>query len=222
LLHVALRWGIVGSKRDEFEESTKVRSAAEIDEMLRSTSAESAEPHEDFEHDAHTKVGNIDELVAQTRARTADPTVRPGAARNVVRRASSPVIGASVGRNTPSLGVTRATGSQSEIEPADAKTKSDDAAFDEMQIDEAPPERTSERTFGEKAMPLALPAPPVSAQMPVAKKLPDAPRSQSVRWGVVAWFALLAIMIGVGSVGYIRIKQLEDQLAAAKTKLERK
>jgi hypothetical protein len=179
----------VGSKRDEFEELTKVRSAAEIDEMLRSTTAEA---HDDFEHDAHTKVGNID------------------------RRASSPVIGATVGRNTPVLGVTRAAGSQSEIEPA-TKAKSDDAAFDEMQM-----EPTSERTFGEKALPLALPAPPISGQIPVAAKLPDAPRTQSVRWGIVAWFALLAIMIGVGSVGYIRIKQLEDQLAAAKTKLERK
>lgn len=208
-----------------------MRSAAEIDEMLRSTTAE---PHDDFEHDAHTKVGNIDELVAKTRARTADPipvTPRP----NVVRRASSPVLGATVGRNTPALGVTRAAGSQSEIEPVAAK--SDDAAFDEMQIDEGaaetarpsrnttdeqPPERASERTFGEKALPLALPAPPSSKQLPVVAKLPDAPRTQGVRWGIVAWFALLAIMIGVGSVGYIRIKQLEDQLAAARTKLERR
>jgi hypothetical protein len=206
----------VGTKRNDFDESTKVRSAAEIDEMLRSATPEA---HEDFEHDAHTKVGNIDELVAQTRARTADPipvTPRP----NVVRRASSPVIGATVGRNTPVLGVTRAAGSQSEIEPA-AKPKSDDAAFDEM-LDGTPAEPTSERTFGEKAMPLALPAPPMSGSMAAVKKLPEAPRTQGVRWGIVAWFALLAIMIGVGSVGYIRIKQLEDQLAAAKTKLERK
>jgi hypothetical protein len=208
----------VGSKRDEFEESTKVRSAAEIDEMLRSTTAE---PHDDFEHDAHTKVGNIDELVAKTRARTNDPIpVTPRA--NVVRRASSPVMGATVGRNTPVLGVTRATGSQSENESTAAKTKSDDAAFDEMQIDEQAPERTSERTFGEKALPLALPAPPLSMAMPVLAKLPDAPKHRGVRWGIVAWFALLAIMIGVGSVGYIRIKQLEDQLAAAKTQIERK
>lgn len=196
----------MGTKRDQFEESTKVRSAEEIDEMLRSASA-AAEPHDDFEHDAHTKVGNIDELVAQTRARTADP-VPPTASRpNVVRRASSPVLGST----TPPLGM-RAAGSQSELAPV----KSDDAAFDEM-IGES-----SDRTFGEQALPLALPPPPQSMPMPVIAKLPDAPRAQGVRWGVVAWFALLAIMIGVGSVGYIRIKQLEDQLAAAKTKLERR
>jgi hypothetical protein len=196
------------SKREEFDESTKVRSAAEIDEMLRSASAaaEAQEAHDDFEHDAHTKVGNIDELVAQTRARTADPipvTPRP----NIVRRASSPVIGAT----TPAQG-TRAAGSQSEI--AKEAPRSDDDAFDDMQV----PSRKSDRTFGEKALPMPLPAPPLSAELPVAK-LPTAP-VRGVRWGVVAWFALLAIMIGVGSVGYIRIRQLEDQLTAAKAKLE--
>lgn len=200
----------MGAKRDEFEESTKVRSAAEIDEMLRSASAsaEVPEANEDFEADQHTKVGNIDALVAQTRARTGDLVPRTP---NIVRRDSQPVLPA-VGRNTPTFG-TRAAGSQSEIVK---EAKSDDAAFDEM-LDE--PKRDSQRTFGEKAQPMPLPAPAQSARMPVATKLPAAPQ-KGVRWGVIAWFALLAIMIGVGSVGYIRIKQLEEQLAAAKTKLE--
>ena len=47
-----------------------------------------------------------------------------------------------------------------------------------------------------------------------------APR-RGVRWGVIAWCMLLAAMIGAGTVGYMRIAQLEDELARAKIELKR-
>lgn len=181
-------------RKEDAEESTRIHSQSELEAMVSKTRSSST-PEGDFEGE-HTKVGKVDDLVARTKP-TDPPATQTSA--NVIRRGSSPVMAAAP----------RATGSQTDIR----EDKHDEDAFDEYDV-----EKPVERVFGAAAQPLPLPAPPQSIPIPIPKQ-PSMPILRSkVRWGVIAWFALLALMIGVGSVGYLRIKQLESQLAAAQAK----
>lgn len=150
------------------------------------TVTEDVEAHEEFEE--HTKVGNIDELVARTRK-----TEPAATSANVIRRGSSPVMAAPP----------RAQGSQTDVR----EDKRDEDAFDEY--DEQP----VEKAFA-SAQPLPLPAPSESIPIAIPNQSTMPVMRSKVRWGLIAWFALLALMIGVGTVGYVRIKQLEEQLAS--------
>ena len=184
--------------KEDREESTRIRSQSELDAMVRKSRSESV-PEEDIDDnnddfEEHTKVGKLDELVARTKAAPATQT-----SANVIRRGSSPVM----------VAPPRAVGSQTDIR----EDKRDEDAFEEF--DE--PAETAQ-TFGDTEKPLPLRAPPVSTRMPALEQSSMPVVRSNVRWGVIAWFALLALMIGIGSVGYLRIKQLESQLAAAQIK----
>ena len=183
----------MGSKRNEFEESTKIKSSAEISEMLRSAGVSNDSSHEDFEHDVHTQVGNIAELIAKSREMGDPPAVR--ASSNVIRRTQTPVAIERV-----------AIGSQSDI-----PQKTDDEAFEEM-LGAAPATQDVEvdATIDERIA-LPLPAPPKSIETPKSKW----------RWGAVAWVVLLLATIGLGTMSYMKIAQLEDELASARQQLKK-
>lgn len=191
----------MGTKFDEFEESTKVKSAAEIDEMLRQASV-TREPREEVdEFECHTQIGHVAELVARTAIPDDEPPVAPTSS-NVIRR-SAPIAAV-----RPSA-VIRAVGSANDVPVA---VTEEDVAFEPW--DEAPVHRPS------TPIPLPLAAPEPSAQVKVAAPAPIAHARSGVRWGVVAWVVLLLAMMGAGTMGYMKIAELEQELAMTKSALD--
>lgn len=63
-----------------------------------------------------------------------------------------------------------------------------------------------------------IPSRPTPMPMPMIAS--HEPRRWPLRWGVIAWAALLAITIGVGSVAYVKITRLERDLAITKVQLQ--
>ena len=206
----------MGTKRDEFEESTKIKSSAEISEMLRNAGVD-LDSNDDFEHDVHTQVGNIAELIAKSKE-MGDVPVAARSSTNIIRRTQTPIAIERV-----------AIGSQSDI-----PSKTDDEAFEEMLADapvderEAPKEAAPEEVEdveveGVRESRLALPLPaPRSVEMPVVRPLPmiEPPKS-TWRWGAIAWVVLLIATIGLGTMSYMKIAQLEDELASAREQLKK-
>jgi hypothetical protein len=199
----------VGTKRDEFEESTKIKSSAEISEMLRNAGVAADDSHDDFEHDVHTQVGNIAELIAKSREMGDEP-VAVRATSNVIRRTVTPIAIERV-----------AIGSQSDI-----PQKTDDEAFEEM-LGAAPQPAADvdvevDATIEEPRIALPLPPPPQSIEMPAIRPLPmpEAPKSR-MQWGAVAWVVLLLATLGLGTMSYMKITQLENELASAREQLKK-
>jgi hypothetical protein len=198
----------VGTKRDEFEESTKVKSSAEISEMLRNAGVQ-VEPEDDFESDAHTQVGNISELIAKSRE-MGDVPASTRASANVIRRTQTPIAIERV-----------AIGSQSDI-PAKTDDKTDDEAFEEMlsAAPQAQPEvEVDLEVEADVEEPLALPPPP-SGEMLVVRPMPQIAVAAKTRWGVIAWVVLLLVTIGLGTMSYMKIAQLEDELAMTRAQIK--
>jgi hypothetical protein len=199
----------VGTKRDEFEESTKIKSSAEISEMLRNAGvAVDDDGSDDFEKDVHTQVGNIAELIAKSKEIDDAPVVARSS--NIIRRTQTPVAIERV-----------AIGSQSDI-PA----KTDDEAFEEM-LGASPASTDDVEVDVEGDAPresrLALPlTAPRSVEMPVVRllPLPEVPKSKW-GWGAFAWIVLLIATIGLGTMSYMKITQLENELASAREQLKK-
>lgn len=222
----------MSTKLDEFEESTKIKSSHEINEMLRNAAAR---PEPIFENedsggfgDVHTQVGNIQDLIAKSKEADPPPPVVARSSTHVIRRASSPVV-----IERPALG------SQSDVPPP-----SDDDAFAEYDAPQAAPiefdaldsaanveaEATSK---GRLAMidepmvlstpvgrPLPLPAPAPSMPMPVIRVEQKQPTQ--LRWGAIAWVALLVITMATATLSYLKISELQQDLADARAQLKKR
>jgi len=222
----------VGTKIDEFEESTKIKSSHEINEMLRNAAARPEPIFNDedsggFGNDAHTQVGNIQDLIAKSKEVEPPPPVVPRASTHVIRRASSPVV-----IERPALG------SQSDFPPP-----SDDDAFREYDAPAAGPDLAApiafdalesagnEATIDEPQMlpsmpvgrPLPLPPPPTSMPMPVVRNFTqEQPRPTQLRWGAIAWVALLVVTMATATLSYLKISELQQDLADARAQLKTK
>ena len=199
----------MGTKRDEFEESTKIKSSAEISEMLRNAGVADLhddDDNDDFEKDVHTQVGNIAELIAKSKEIDDAPVIARSS--NIIRRTQTPIAIERV-----------AVGSQSDI-PA----KSDDEAFEEMlgavpEVEAKDDVEVEAPRESRLVLPLTAPR---SVEMPVIRPLPmpEVPTSKW-RWGAVAWVVLLIATIGLGTMSYMKITQLENELASAREQLKK-
>lgn len=254
---------------EDFDESTKVHSSEQLDEILRQAQAREAEDpndvNRDFEDYAEsTRIAPSEEIArAMTEAggKLAMPAVGRVATTNVVRRSSSHII-ARASDQMPSV-----RGS-AEIERAPTPPPTDDDAFGEWDADapkaarepgdEPPSEKVTAKTqplieripfeamrpsedlplIGEPpALPpiaevtrpsgsISIPpinVPRISRPTPMPMPMPvlePETRGWRLRWGVLAWAALLAISIGVGSVAFIKIRRLERELAVTKIQLQ--
>jgi hypothetical protein len=207
----------VGTKRDEFEESTKIKSSAEISEMLRNAGVatdDDDDGSDDFESDVHTQVGNIAELIAKSKEMGDLPVVARSST-NIIRRTQTPIAIERV-----------AIGSQSDI-----PSKTDDEAFEEMLGAPAAVETKQAKDDleveidgdvpRESRIALPLPAPPRSMELPVIRPLPVVAEPKKWRWGAIAWVVLLIATIGLGTMSYMKIAQLEDELAVAREQLKK-
>jgi hypothetical protein len=213
----------VGTKSNELEESTKIRSSAEIDEMLRaagvSPSVPSDDDYDDF--DAHTQIGNVQELAARSMSIEDEPAIIPRASSNVIRRTTSPHV---VARSTKDLPAVMPMSSNSEL-PLPAPPKTDDDAFApwEDQFEEQL-EATPIVEMPEPSTLVGTPPPPIKPSI-IVEEAPvpivlAAPTPSKLRWGIVAWVVLLLVTISVSTLGYMRITQLEQELASAKAQLK--
>ena len=201
----------MGTKSDElYEEATKVKSPAEIDEMLRQarsgSGSSSSEPppfHGDQDFEAHTQIGQLSELARQSLMveDPVPPPVMPRASANVIRRATSPHP---VARASAVMAAVPA-GSLPDM----AKTDDEEVAFEPWTEFAEPvaPQQTGP-TLTEPTPSVAPPA--IEAVASVQSK---------IRVGLVAWVVLLLVTIGVGTMGYMRITELENELAMAKAAL---
>ena len=215
----------MATKRGAFEESTKVHSSEELDDILRKARTQPSrsldeDDYDDFEE--RTIVGPAQELAAKS-VTTPDPddvVARPST-KNVVRR-TGPV---EVPRASGVMPVVRAAGSASEL--ALPPPKSDDDAFEPWDDFEQPGDKPSadpEPVVEAASSIVVEPAAPTSivveeAPQPVAAPV-TVPARQSMRWGVVAWFVLLATMLGSGGFAYWKILELEHELALTRSALE--
>jgi hypothetical protein len=138
----------------------------------------------------------------------------------------------------------RAAGSGSELTVPPAKT--DDDAFEPWDDFEAAPSKTpsappapelvraiaapsvvveapieepvDERIEAPPSIVIEEPAPPQPAQVAPANVTPA--KRSGMRWGVAAWFVLLAAMIAGGGFAYMKILDLEHELALTRSALE--
>ena len=207
----------MGTKNEFLEEATKVKSPAEIDEMLRQARSgpSTSEPppfHDADEFEAHTQIGQLSELARQSLMieDPAPPPVMPRASSaNVIRRATSPHA------------VVRASNVMAAVPdgslPEMPKAADDESAFDQWDDFVAP----AAAEAGD------VPAPPIAEPTPIVQPIVQPSASEAVvslransRWGVVAWVVLLLAMIGTGTMGYLRIAHLEDELAMTKAALD--
>ena len=218
------------AKSDAFEESTKIHSSSELDEILRQARTRPVmQDDDDIEgsFEEHTRIGPVAELVAQSMTiedQTPPPIAAPRTStKNVVRRtAPVPVV------QPPEMMPVRAAGSLSEMTPP-APTDEDafepwdamDAAPLEVAPVIAPPvfeapvvEDVAPPTMIDAPRPMAMPMPAVIAK-PV-----EVPAPKKLRWGAVAWVVLLVVMMGAGTMAYMRITALEEELAMTKSALE--
>ena len=221
---------------EAFEESTRVHTSDQIGKILEQAQARllaSEEVNRDFEDvQEHTMVGNSQELAKQAmRSVTA----------NVVKRSTLtnlPAVRAQGSANELRPPPVAATDDDAFGEWDESVTKkptppeSQDVDIDDIDnVIASMPETPAEAPVIE--------APPRLADMPVvvepevetvvhkrgavqevvAPEPTAAPKRKSTRWGVVAWFALLAAMIGAGSMAYLKINELERDLAAAHAQL---
>ena len=201
----------MGTKRDEFEESTKIKSSAEISEMLRNAGVQDDDDDDgsdDFEKDVHTQVGNIADLIAKSKEMGDEPVP---ARSNIIRRTQTPIAIERV-----------AIGSQSDI-----PRKTDDEAFEEM-LGEAPVAAKQDdveveiEAQPESRIELPLRAPPRSVEIPAVRPIPmPEPPKSKWGWGAIAWVVLLVVTIGLGTMSYMKISQLEDELASAREQLKK-
>ena len=207
----------MGTKLDEFEESTKIKSSHEISEMLRNAAARPEPVYEDEDSggfgDVHTQVGNIQDLIAKTKEADPPPVVARSST-HVIRRASSPVM-----IERPALG------SQSDIPPPsdddafaeyDAPSEAAPAVENEATIDEPPPMMQSMPV----GRPFPLPAPTPSMPIPVVQM--QQPQPTRLRWGAIAWVALLVITMATATLSYLKISELQQDLADARAQLKKR
>lgn len=245
----------MGTKSDAFEESTKIKSSAEIDEMLRDAAtnrpATFEDDYDEDDFDAHTQIGNVQELVARSAIpdEPPPPLVVGRASTNVIRRATTPNM---VARSSNVMAAVMPQGSMPNLPLPAAKT--DDEAFaawddfdDTSQKAEPIPaadpipaaepiwEQAEPSTLVATPPPPAIAMPPINmyeeapvvyapvVQAPVVEAL--APQTTTVRRklpvAVVAWVVLLLVTISVGTMSYMRIKQLEGELASARAQINR-
>ena len=216
----------MGTKTERFEESTKIRSSDEMDELLRQARSRPVMLDDDGadEFEEHTKIGPVHELAAQSMTVPDDtpPAMPRASTKNVVRRTSSHVVA----RSSDVMPVVRAAGSLAEMTPPatdeDAFEPWDESAEPAEAAPPAPPARDS---FAE---PPALDAPPAiaasiaepPAMLPVMRADAAPALRRGMRWGVVAWVVLLLTMVGTGSFAYLKIAALEDELAMTRSALE--
>lgn len=159
--------------------------------------------HDDFEKDVHTQVGNIADLIAKSK----EMGDAPRASSNIIRRTQTPIAIERV-----------AVGSHSDIPPVKSTDEAADDAFKEH--DEPAVEASDDEAVIELALP--LPPPPRSIEMPVVRPLPMLePPKATWRWGAIAWVVLLIATIGLGTMSYVKISQLEDELASAREQLKK-
>jgi hypothetical protein len=117
--------------------------------------------------------------------------------------------------------------------PSEKVTAKTQPLLERIPLEAIPP--LSERSAPVEKLPAELVEPPArpSASIPpiniprIARPTPmpmpiiEPPkRGWPLRWGAIAWAALLAITIGVGSVAYVKISRLERELASTKVQLQ--
>lgn len=220
----------MGTKSNELEESTMIRSSAEIDEMLRNAAAAQA-PVDDL--DAHTQIGNVSDLIARSAIPEPTPVVAPRASTNVIRRATTPHP------------LVRASAVMAVVKPQEPEpprpAKVDDDAFDpwnDAPWDDAPEVqvKAAAPTVAKTEEPVAAP----SVEEPVEEPLEEISADEMVeepvvepaavptptpwltmRLGVIAWVVLLLVTISVGTMSYLRIAALEAELATTRAQLNR-
>ena len=205
--------------------------------MLRKASRQkSALNEDDYDNfEEHTIIGPAQELAAKSMAVADEPapasTPVRASTKNIVRR-TGPVP---IARSSDVMPAVRAAGSLSELTPP---TPTDDDAFapwdafDKPDVEvetplerptvQAPPiERPSQNIQLEQAdMPAPTVLDPISTPaLPTIQPVPEKP-VKKMRLGAIAWVLLLLVMIGAGSMAYMRITALEEELALAKSALE--
>lgn len=223
----------MATKRGAFEESTKVHSSSELDDILRKARTQPSrsldeDDYDDFEE--RTIVGPAQELAAKSLT-TPDPD-QPIAARpstkNVVRR-TGPV---EIPRASGAMPAVRAAGSASELAVPPVKTDDDafepwddfDGPGDKAPVAAAEPERepVDEAAPSSVVVTEAEASPSIvveEAPQPVAAPI-TMPARKGMRWGVVAWFVLLVAMLGSGGFAYWKILELQHELALTRSALE--
>src|SRR5688572_6472609 len=154
--------------------------------------------------DACTQIGNVNDLVAQTRVPDPAPVI-PRASTNVIRR-TTPLPFAAV-RPSSEMPVVRAQGSLSDIQAPVVDEDAAFAAWDEsapltpvVPLTEIPIEATptvdSVVTAVVEAAPIEITAPPIVLP-PMA-----IPEKAQWRWGAIAWVVLLIASISMGVLAY--------------------
>ena len=200
------------------ESSTKIHTAEDLARVLRQTRAVAeAEPHREFEDDQYTRQAAVPELARES-------AVRKTAAHVIVR---------------PTRPVVRAVGSSNEL---DAKAIVDeDAAFAPWDESSAPapaavpevvampePAAAPEPELVTAAEPeLVTAAEPelVTAAEPELVEASPVPAIVPVvaarrRWAPIAWIVVGLAISFAGTLGYLRITDLEQELARTKTALD--
>ena len=252
----------MATKSPQFEESTKIHSSDELDDMLRKASRQkSALNEDDYDNfEEHTIIGPAQELAAKSMAVAEEPAPAPtpirASTKNIVRRTGPVPV---VARSSDVMPAVRAAGSLSELTPPPPPAPTDDDAFapwdafDKPDVDaasavespverptvEAPPlDRPSQDIEPPPVEPMtAAPAENTSHEidtpaldvmsMPTLPTLPPVVKHavveqpvKKMRWGAIAWVMLLLVTIGAGSMAYMRIAELEHELAMTKSALE--
>ena len=222
--------------KSSFEESTKIHSASELDEMVRRAKSE---PAVEFEDDEHTMIGNSEELAARSMS-VPDAPPAPRASSNIIRR-----TGAVRATSEPSPVASQAD--VIELEPDDdAFAQWDDAG--QRTSPQSPdqllaalkgvtpatvtnPETPARVEVTPRVAPQAVeakikggqtPAVEASLRSPLVMMPPsvEVTKGTTLRVDRIVGIVAIALLIGVIVLAYRRISSLEDELAATKAALD--
>jgi len=201
------------------EESTKIHSASELDEMVRRAKSD---PAQDFENDEHTMIGNSQELAARSMS-VPDAPPAPRASNNIIRRTGVVTVARPTSEPPATSDVVELTPDEDDAFAPwdDAGQRTSPQSADQLRaaLEEAAPSTPAQREAPIEApktqvSPEELPWVEASLVSPVVAK------PSTLRVERIIAIVAVALLIGVIALGYRRISALEDELAATKSALD--
>ena len=196
------------------EESTKIHSASELNEMVRQAKSE---PTAEFEDDEHTMIGNSQELAARSMS-VPDAPPAPRASSNIIRRTGAVMPVRPTSEPPPESDVIDLDEDAAFAPWDDAGQRTSPQSQDQLVAAlkaAAPPERIEGTSV--ETPPTGLPN--IEAQADVASspigvmQSPIAKPSRLKADRIIAIVAV-ALLVTVMALGYRRISALENELAA--------
>ncbi|MBA2541503.1 MAG: hypothetical protein H0V17_17810, partial [Deltaproteobacteria bacterium] len=220
------------------EESTKIHSASELDEMVRRAKSEPA--LNEFDDDEHTMIGNSQEL-AERSMKVPDEAPAPRASSNIIRRTGPVMVvrAASEPAPVPALGIQTEVVQELDVDELDVDEDAAFAPWDGMgqrtspqsanelvaALEEVVPKSLPDvavpssiataRVDGVVRAPVEAPQPRVEARVPapiVMVPPVDIASQGRLRIDRIVAIAVAVVLIVVIAFGYRRISALEDEL----------